>query len=67
MPVKSAIYDPPEEGLPYLVVTFEGDGPKIAVAKTQFEARTLVAERAIRRRRALKSDGSTPLTAQQPA
>jgi hypothetical protein len=67
MPVKFAIYDPPEEGLPYLVVTFEGDGPKIAVAKTQFEARTLVAERAIRRRRALKGDASTPMSAQQQA
>jgi hypothetical protein len=51
MPAKTTIYEPSEEGLPYLVVSFEPDGPKVATAKSQLEARTVASERAIRRRR----------------
>lgn len=51
MPFKTAIYEPPKDGLPYLVVTFEPDGVKVSVANSELEARTMAAERAIRRRR----------------
>jgi hypothetical protein len=51
MLVKTTIYEPPKEGLPYLLVAFEPDGPKVSTAKSQLEARTVASERAIRRRR----------------
>jgi hypothetical protein len=44
------IYDPPKEGLPYLVVTFAPEGVKIATANSSLAARTIASERAIRRR-----------------
>ncbi len=47
----TTIYDPPNEGLPYLVVTFSSDGMHVATANSTTAARTLAAERAIRRRR----------------
>jgi hypothetical protein len=50
MPTKTAIYDPPTRGLPYLVVTFEADGFKVITAKSPLEARTMTIERTIRRR-----------------
>ena len=56
MPVKTAIYEPPKEGLPYLVIAFESDGLKASVANSHLEARTMVSERAIRRRRERKSE-----------
>ncbi len=61
MPVKTAIYEPPKEGLPHLVVTFESDGLKVLTANTDLEARNLVSERAIRRRREGMSEASAAL------
>jgi hypothetical protein len=46
----TAIYDPPKEGLPYLVVTFTPEGMKIATANSSLAARTIASERVIRRR-----------------
>lgn len=57
MPVKTAIYEPPKNGLPYLVVAFESDGMKVSAADSLLEARTMASERAIRRRRERKSEG----------
>lgn len=62
MPVKTAIYEPPDEGLPYLVLAFESDGLKVSTANSVFEARTMVSERAIRRKRSRQSEGSVTLT-----
>ena len=50
MPGTTTIYDPPTEGLPYLVVTFTPDGLKITAAKSSLAARTIASERVIRRR-----------------
>ena len=50
MSTKTAIYDPPMRGLPYLVVTFEADDLKVITAKSLLEARTMTIERTIRRR-----------------
>jgi hypothetical protein len=50
MPGSTAIYDPPKEGLPYLVVTFTPEGMKIATANSSLAARTIASERVIRRR-----------------
>ena len=47
----TTIYDPPNEGLPYLVVTFSSDGMHVATANSTTAARTLAADRAIKRRR----------------
>jgi hypothetical protein len=58
MLVKTVIYEPPEEGLPHLVIAFETDGLKVTIANTPFEARTMVSERVIRRRRERKTEGS---------
>lgn len=57
MPVKTAVYDPPKEGLPYLVVTFGSDGLTVLTANSELEARTMASERAIRRRRERMSEG----------
>jgi hypothetical protein len=51
MPGSTTIYDPPKEGLPYLVVTFTPEGMKITSADTSLAARTIAAERTIGRRR----------------
>jgi hypothetical protein len=56
MPIKTAIYDPPKEGLPYLIVTFTSDGLKVLTANSSVEARAVVSERMIRRRRELKKE-----------
>jgi hypothetical protein len=50
MPGSTAIYDPPKEGLPYLVVTFTPEGLKIATADSSLAARTIASERVISRR-----------------
>ena len=64
MPIKTAIYDPPMEGLPYLVVTFEVDGLKVLTAETQLEARTMTIERTIRRRSERKGEALKELPCQ---
>ena len=51
MPIKTVIYGPPKKGLPYLIVTFASDGLKVSTASSSVEARTVVSERMIRRRR----------------
>ena len=66
MPAKIAIYEPPKEGLPYLIVTFTSDGLNVLTAKSSFEARAVVSERMIRRRRERKSEELSVL-ASQPA
>ncbi len=58
MTVKTAIYEPPKDGLPYLVLAFEPDGLKVTIANSELEARTMAAERAIRRRRQAVGAGS---------
>jgi hypothetical protein len=50
MPGRTTIYDPPKEGLPYLVVTFTPDGLKITAANSSLSARTIASEGVIRRR-----------------
>jgi hypothetical protein len=64
MPIKSAIYDPPKEGLPYLIFTFTSDGLKVLTANSSVEARAVVSERMIRRRRELKSEELSVLPSQ---
>jgi hypothetical protein len=56
MPVKTAIYDPPKEGLPYLIVTFESDGLNVLTANSAVEARAIVSERVMQRRRERKGE-----------
>jgi hypothetical protein len=56
MPIKTAIYEPPKEGLPYLIVTFASDGLNVLTANSSVEARLKVSERAIRRRRERSSE-----------
>jgi hypothetical protein len=58
MPGTTTIYDPPKEGLPYLVVTFTPEGMKIATANSSLAARTIASERAIRRRSERQSEQS---------
>jgi hypothetical protein len=50
MPGRTTIYDPPKEGLPYLVVTFTPDGLKITAANSSLSARTIASEGVFRRR-----------------
>jgi len=64
MPGKTVIYEPPKDGLPYLVVTFGSDGLNVLTANSLFEARAMVSERAIRRRRERKSDELSVLPSQ---
>jgi hypothetical protein len=56
MPIKTAIYEPPKEGLPYLIVTFASDGLNVLTANSSVEARLKVSKRAIRRRRERSSE-----------
>jgi hypothetical protein len=50
MPGRTTIYDPPKEGLPYLVVTFTPDGLKITTADSSLSARTIASEGVFKRR-----------------
>jgi hypothetical protein len=50
MPGMTTIYDPPKEGLPYLVVTFTPDGLKVTAASSSLSARTIASEGVFRRR-----------------
>ena len=47
MPGTTTIYDPPKEGLPYLVVAFTPEGMKITTANSSLAARTIASERVI--------------------
>jgi hypothetical protein len=58
MPDTTTIYDPPTEGLPYLVVTFTPDGLKITAANSSLAARTIASERVIRRMSERQSEQS---------
>ena len=42
---KSAIYEPPQKGFPYIVVTKVGDQCEVVIAKSRTEARKLVSEK----------------------
>jgi hypothetical protein len=64
MPIKTAIYEPPKEGLPYLIVTFASDGLNVLTANSSLEARAMVSERVIRRRRERKSEELSVLPSQ---
>jgi hypothetical protein len=57
VPRKTAIYDPPMEGLPYLVITFESDGLRVSTANSELEARMMVSQHVIRQRRERMSEG----------
>jgi len=58
MPGTTTIYDPPKEGLPYLVVTFTPEGMKIATANSSLAARMIASERVIRRRSERRTEQS---------
>jgi hypothetical protein len=45
---KAAIYEPPKDGLPFLVVTFGRDGMSTEPAETRAEARILLTRRRTR-------------------
>jgi len=47
----TTIYEPPTEGLPYLVVTFASDGMNVSTAKSSAAARTMASDRSITHRR----------------
>ena len=47
----TAIYEPPNEGLPYLVVTFTPDRINVSTANSGTAAREIAADHSIRRRR----------------
>ena len=51
MQTETVIYEPPKAGLPYLVVTVSTDGVNVVAAKSRTEARTMVSERVVARRR----------------
>ena len=55
---KTTMYDPPKEGLPYLVVTFTADGMKITAANSSLAARTIASERVIRWRSERRTEQS---------
>ena len=42
---EGAIYVPPKDGLPFLVVTFDGGGMKTEQTTTRSEARALLAKK----------------------
>ena len=52
----TAIYDPPKEGLPYLIVTFTPEGMKIGTANSSLAARTIASEEVLRRRSERQSE-----------
>ena len=58
MPGRTTIYDPPKEGLPYLVVTFTPDGLKITSADFRLAAQTIASEGVIRGRNERQSKQS---------
>jgi hypothetical protein len=58
MPGRTTIYDPPKEGLPYLVVTFTPHGLKVIAANSSLSARTIASEAVIRRRSERQSEQS---------
>jgi hypothetical protein len=51
MHTETVIYEPPKDGLPYLVVTLSPDGMNVLIAKSRTEARAMVSERTLARRR----------------
>ncbi len=53
-----AIYEPPTDEFPYLVVTFASDGMSVLTANSRTEARAMASERAIGRRAERKSQRS---------
>jgi hypothetical protein len=61
MPGMTTIYDPPKEGLPYLVVTFTPNGLKITSADSRLAARTIASEGVIRRRNERQSKRSNTI------
>jgi hypothetical protein len=45
MPSEVAIYEPPRDGLPYLVVTFASGSPKVTTATSREQARVIASEK----------------------
>jgi len=54
MQTETVIYEPPKHGLPYLVVTLSSDGVNVLAAKSRTDARTMLSERTIARRRSTR-------------
>jgi hypothetical protein len=54
----TTIYEPPTEGLPYLVVTFTSDGMNVSTAKSSAAARMMASDRSITHRRRHQSEQS---------
>jgi len=59
MQTEIVIYEPPKDGLPYLVVTVSPDGVSVLTAKSRTEARMMVSERTVARRKS-KLEPNTP-------
>jgi hypothetical protein len=49
MPGEVAIYEPPRDGLPYLVVTFAAGSPNVTTATSREQARVIASEKAVQR------------------
>jgi hypothetical protein len=49
---EAAIYEPPKNGLPFLVVTFSKDGMSTQKAETRAEARVILTRHQVKRTRA---------------
>jgi len=64
MQVAPAIYDPPKDGLPYLVVNFASEGMSVSTANSKSEARIIASERALKRRREPKNEESKAIPSQ---
>jgi hypothetical protein len=54
MAIDVAIYEPPSDGLPYLVVTFGSDGVNVSTTNSRIEARKIASERTVEKKRARK-------------
>jgi hypothetical protein len=59
MTAKTTIYEPPQDDLPYLVVTFDAGEMNVVVAKTRTEARKITSEKVIRRKSERKDEQPT--------
>ena len=52
MKIETVLYEPPKDGLPYLVVTFTPNGIEVETTNSRTEARAMIAKRAAQLRRA---------------
>jgi hypothetical protein len=61
MPIKTAIYDPPIKGLPYLIVTLEADGAKDSSVPGRTQTATFASSDAANPRVPVKKIASRPV------